>query len=150
MTPPAVSLIEIIAFSLPPRLRNICVATLLLSCAQSAASTSGCLFTFSKRSIYPCTLPNGDYEELHDPDSQDLLTGRSQVEHLSLEFRFAEKEVCIRRKPATSDVILPRRPESWDGLFPLDATVDVPEDFMSEVDRNQGAVHHLAVESGSC
>lgn len=67
-----------------------------------------------------------------------FITGRSQAVRLPLEFRFEEKEVYIRRDPATGDVILSRRPESWDGLFALDGTVEVPEDFMSEADRNQG------------
>lgn len=67
-----------------------------------------------------------------------FITGRSQAVRLPLEFRFEEKEVYIRRDPLTGDVILSRRPESWDGLFALDATTDVPEDFMSEADRNQG------------
>lgn len=67
-----------------------------------------------------------------------FMTGRSQAVRLPLEFRFDENEVYIRRDPTTGDVILSRRPESWDGLFKLDATIDVPEDFMSEADRNQG------------
>lgn len=67
-----------------------------------------------------------------------FITGRSQAVRLPLEFRFEEKEVYIRRDPTTGDVILSRRPESWDGLFALDATVNVPEDFMSEADRDQG------------
>lgn len=68
-----------------------------------------------------------------------FMTGRSQAVRLPLEFRFDENEVYIRRDPVTGDVILSRRPESWDGLFDLDATIEVPEDFMSETDRNQGS-----------
>lgn len=30
------------------------------------------------------------------------------------------------------------KPESWDDFFALYATTDVPEDFMTEADRNQG------------
>ncbi|MEN3290939.1 MAG: antitoxin VapB [Burkholderiales bacterium] len=67
-----------------------------------------------------------------------FTTGRSQAVRLPLEYRFEQKEVYIRRDPATGDVILSRRPTSWDGLFALDATTDVPDDFMSEADRNQG------------
>ncbi|MDE2324615.1 MAG: AbrB/MazE/SpoVT family DNA-binding domain-containing protein [Betaproteobacteria bacterium] len=67
-----------------------------------------------------------------------FTTGRSQAVRLPLEYRFDEREVYIRRDPATGDVILSRRPESWDGLFDLDATTVVPADFMSESDRNQG------------
>lgn len=68
-----------------------------------------------------------------------FTTGRSQAVRLPLEYRFNEKEVYIRRDAATGDVILSRRPTSWEGLFALDASVDVPADFMSEADRNQGA-----------
>jgi antitoxin VapB len=67
-----------------------------------------------------------------------FTTGRSQAVRLPLEYRFDEKEVYIRRDPATGDVILSRRPESWEGLFELDATTAVPADFMSAADRNQG------------
>lgn len=67
-----------------------------------------------------------------------FTTGRSQAVRLPLEYRFNEKEVYIRRDPVTGDVILSRRPDSWEGFFALDATTDVPTDFMSETDRNQG------------
>ena len=67
-----------------------------------------------------------------------FISGRSQAIRLPLQYRFAEKEVYIRRDAATGDVILSRRPESWEGFFALDATTDVPPDFMSEADRNQG------------
>ncbi|VVE86066.1 antitoxin [Pandoraea sputorum] len=67
-----------------------------------------------------------------------FTTGRSQAVRLPLEYRFDEKEVYIRRDAVTGDVILSRRPDSWEGFFALDATTDVPADFMSEADRNQG------------
>ena len=67
-----------------------------------------------------------------------FITGRSQAVRLPPEFRFEEKEVYIRRDPATGDVILSRRPVSWDGFFALDATTKVPRDFMSKADRRQG------------
>jgi antitoxin VapB len=67
-----------------------------------------------------------------------FMTGRSQAVRLPLEFRFTENEVYIRRDPMTGDVILSRRPLSWEGLFELDSTTEVPEDFMTEADRQQG------------
>ncbi|MCW5236272.1 antitoxin [Verminephrobacter eiseniae] len=67
-----------------------------------------------------------------------FTTGRSQAVRLPLEYRFDEKEVYIRRDLATGDVTLSRRPESWAGFFALDATTDVPADFMGQADRNQG------------
>lgn len=38
---------------------------------------------------------------------------------LPAEFRFEGKEVFIRRDEKTGDVILSRRPESWDEFFHL-------------------------------
>ena len=67
-----------------------------------------------------------------------FMTNRSQAVRLPAEFRFTEKEVYIRRDPATGDVILSRRPASWEGFFALDATTEVPADFMSNEDRQQG------------
>ena len=45
--------------------------------------------------------------------------GRSQAVRLPAEFRFEDKEVFIRRDEKTGDVILSRRPESWDEFFRL-------------------------------
>lgn len=67
-----------------------------------------------------------------------FTTGRSQAVRLPKEFRFEGSEVFIRRDPVTGDVVLSPRPASWEGFFALDATSDVPADFMSEQDRNQG------------
>ncbi len=67
-----------------------------------------------------------------------FTTGRSQAVRLPMEFRFEGSVVYIRRDPATGDVVLSRRPESWDGFFTLDATTQVPADFMTETDRKQG------------
>lgn len=43
--------------------------------------------------------------------------GRSQAVRLPTEFRFEGKEVFIRRDEKTGDVILSRRPESWEEFF---------------------------------
>jgi antitoxin VapB len=67
-----------------------------------------------------------------------FITGRSQAVRLPIEYRFAGTEVFIRRDPVTGDVVLSRRPDSWTGFFALDATTEVPADFMSEADRKQG------------
>lgn len=58
--------------------------------------------------------------------------GRSQAVRLPADYRFQGSEVYIRRDPATGDVILSRRPESWDDFFELMKTIDVPEDFMAD------------------
>jgi antitoxin VapB len=60
--------------------------------------------------------------------------GRSQAVRLPAEFRFPGSEVYVRRDPATGDVILSRRPDSWQDFFDLVDTLDIPEDFMSTRD----------------
>ncbi len=67
-----------------------------------------------------------------------FTTGRSQAVRLPLAYRFDCAQVYIRRDAANGDVILSRRPDSWDGLFALDATTTVPADFMTSEDRRQG------------
>ncbi len=58
--------------------------------------------------------------------------GRSQAVRLPAEFRFAENEVYIRRDPMSGDVVLSRRPGSWDEFFHLVKRLDVPQDFMAD------------------
>ena len=58
--------------------------------------------------------------------------GRSQAVRLPAEYRFESSEVYIRRDPASGDVILSRRPESWQDFFELMRTIDVPEDFLAD------------------
>lgn len=57
--------------------------------------------------------------------------GRSQAVRLPSEFRFEGTEVFIRQDPGTGDVILSRRPESWQSFFAI-AGEGVPDDFMSD------------------
>jgi antitoxin VapB len=54
-----------------------------------------------------------------------------------MEYRFEGREVFVRRDPKTGDVILSRKPDSWDGLFELYGKRDVPKDFMGPSDRKQ-------------
>jgi antitoxin VapB len=65
--------------------------------------------------------------------------GRSQAVRLPAAFRFDTKEVFIRQDPKTGDVILSRKPTTWDGFFAALQAVEVPEDFLSEVERAQGS-----------
>ena len=67
-----------------------------------------------------------------------FTTGRSQAVRLPKQYRFEGSEVYIRRDSTTGDVVLSRRPDSWAGFFALDATTQVPADFMTEADRQQG------------
>lgn len=57
--------------------------------------------------------------------------GRSQAVRLPAEFRFPGSEVYVHRDPATGDVILSRRPDSWEDFFELTSRLDIPEDFLS-------------------
>lgn len=57
--------------------------------------------------------------------------GRSQAVRLPADFRFPGSEVYVRRDPRTGDVILSRRPDSWQDFFDLTATLDIPDDFLS-------------------
>ncbi len=57
--------------------------------------------------------------------------GRSQAVRLPSEYRFQGSEVFIRRDTATGDVVLSRRPESWDDLFHLMDSIELPDDFMA-------------------
>ena len=59
--------------------------------------------------------------------------GRSQAVRLPSEFRFEGSEVYVRRDPKTGDVILSRKPHSWDDFFELIKTVQVPEDFLADI-----------------
>jgi antitoxin VapB len=54
-------------------------------------------------------------------------------------YRFDTKEVFIRRDPETGDVILSRRPATWDGFFAALKGVDVPASFLSQEERHQGS-----------
>jgi antitoxin VapB len=57
--------------------------------------------------------------------------GRSQAVRLPANLRFEGSEVYVRRDSATGDVILSRRPESWEDFFDLASGLEVPEDFLA-------------------
>ena len=63
-----------------------------------------------------------------------FVTGRSQAVRLPREFRFEGEEVYIRRDVVTGDVVLSRRPDSWEGFLALRKTTTVPADFMADRD----------------
>ena len=58
--------------------------------------------------------------------------GRSQAVRLPVDFRFEGSEVYVRRDPSTGDVILSRRPESWNDFFALTSSCDIPDDFLTD------------------
>jgi antitoxin VapB len=61
-----------------------------------------------------------------------FLNGRSQAVRLPSAFRFEGSEVFIRQDQTTGDVILSRRPESWDSFFKLRREANVPDEFMTD------------------
>ncbi|MBI3523617.1 MAG: AbrB/MazE/SpoVT family DNA-binding domain-containing protein [Betaproteobacteria bacterium] len=67
-----------------------------------------------------------------------FVNGRSQAVRLPVAYRFDTKEVFIRQDAETGDVILSRRPATWDGFFAALRGADVPADFLDEGQRNQG------------
>ena len=60
--------------------------------------------------------------------------GINQAARLPAEYRFEGSEVFVCRDPWTGDVILSRRPESWNDFFELVKSLDMPDDFLA--DRN--------------
>ncbi len=67
-----------------------------------------------------------------------FTNGRSQAVRLPLAYRFNTKEVFIRQDPETGDVILSRKPETWDEFFAALKATDVPTDFLNAKERDQG------------
>nr|WP_173943711.1 AbrB/MazE/SpoVT family DNA-binding domain-containing protein [Polynucleobacter antarcticus] len=67
-----------------------------------------------------------------------FMNGRSQAIRLPAAFRFDEKEVFIRKDPATGDLILSRKPDNWDGFFLALNQAEIPLGFLSAEERNQG------------
>ena len=61
-----------------------------------------------------------------------FMNGRSQAVRLPVNLRFEGEEVYIRKDPKTGDVILSRKPGSWNDFFELLNTIEVPGDFMSD------------------
>ena len=68
-----------------------------------------------------------------------FTNGRSQAVRLPVAFRFDTTEVFIRQDAETGDVILSRKPATWDDFFSALKGTDVPADFLNDKERNQGA-----------
>jgi len=67
-----------------------------------------------------------------------FTNGRSQAVRLPAAFRFETKEVFIRQDPETGDVILSRKPATWDGFFEALRGMDIPPDFLGSEERAKG------------
>ena len=61
-----------------------------------------------------------------------FMNGRSQAVRLPANYRFDCDEVYIRRDPETGDVVISRKPGSWEDFFEMMDKVNVPDDFMEE------------------
>ncbi len=83
------------------------------------------------------------YQDLEDtPMSQVaklFINGRSQAVRLPAAFRFDSKEVFIRQDPETGDVILSRKPATWDDFFSALKGINIPDDFLDESERNKAS-----------
>jgi antitoxin VapB len=64
------------------------------------------------------------------------MNGRSQAIRLPANYRFDCDEVYIRRDPETGDVVISRKPGSWEAYFEMMDTIDVPDDFMANRDND--------------
>lgn len=64
-----------------------------------------------------------------------FMSGRSQAVRLPKAYRFDCDEVYIRRDDVTGEVVLSKKPTSWDDFFTLldDLTpADIPDDFLTD------------------
>ena len=68
-----------------------------------------------------------------------FVNGRSQAVRLPAAYRFQTKEVFVRQDPETGDVILSRKPASWDDFFAALQGAAVPADFLDEKERKHEA-----------
>jgi antitoxin VapB len=66
-----------------------------------------------------------------------FTNGRSQAVRLPAAYRFDTKEVFIRQDPETGDVILSRKPASWDDFFAALKGDEVPAEFLDKTERGQ-------------
>lgn len=64
-----------------------------------------------------------------------FMNGRSQAVRLPAKYHFDCDEVYLRKDPETNDVILSRKLGSWDDLFELMDSIDAPDQFMAERDK---------------
>ena len=63
-----------------------------------------------------------------------FMNGRSQAVRLPVNYRFDCDEVYIHKDPETGDVIISKKPGTWDDFFKMMEEIEIPEDFMAERD----------------
>jgi antitoxin VapB len=67
-----------------------------------------------------------------------FTNGRSQAVRLPVAYRFNAKEVFIHQDPTTGDVILSRKPDTWDDFFAALQGAKAPAGFLGKKERRQG------------
>ena len=72
-----------------------------------------------------------------------FINGGSQAVRLPAAYRFDCKEVFIRKDQKTGDVILSRKPNTWDDFLTLKTQVDIPADFMADREDDSPQVRDL-------
>jgi antitoxin VapB len=64
-----------------------------------------------------------------------FTNGRSQAVRLPAAYRFDTKEVFIRKDPETGDVILSRKPATWDDFVAALRGTGIPDGFLDRTER---------------
>jgi len=72
-----------------------------------------------------------------------FMNGRSQAVRLPVNFRFDGDVVYIRKDPKSGDVILSKKPDSWDDFFSLIDSSSIPDDFMADRDNEPAQEREL-------
>ena len=77
-------------------------------------------------------MPHTDQENI----AKLFMNGRSQAVRLPAQFRFDDCDsVFIRRDKKTGDVIISKRPATWEGFFELaQSCKEETQDFLSDRD----------------
>lgn len=68
-----------------------------------------------------------------------FTNGRSQAVRLPAAYRFDTKEVFIRRDPETGDVILSRKPATWNDFLAALKGTEIPNGFLGPAEREQAS-----------
>ena len=114
---------------------------------EDSAAKGGSTTRPAGQNAHDLTHPNSDIDHglLHKEEiamsqiARLFTNGRSQAVRLPAAYRFDTKEVFIRQDPETGDVILSRKPASWDDFFAALKGAEVPADFLDETERGQNA-----------
>lgn len=69
--------------------------------------------------------------------AQLFMNGRSQAVRLPAAYRFSAKQVYIRQDVESGDVILSRKPSTWDTFLLALKNTHVPTDFLDKKEREQ-------------